>query len=165
MIMRCWDARITHRPTFKGLYEELYNNEITIPMREAEELSANHSTTTTSLNFKTHPQAIYTKLEELTESFSHIITIYHYVAMKNRCKGSTSLFIFESKSPIEVPLAGYIQAKSLPYIGSWIQFSLAIISNLCNNSIEQPQPMVSTRTQEFQNGQCLSLIRMVYTML
>ncbi|RHZ57701.1 hypothetical protein Glove_384g13 [Diversispora epigaea] len=51
--------------------------------------------------------------------------------------------------PIEAPLADYIQAKSLPYIGSWIQFSLVIISNLCNNSIEQPQPIVSTHTQEF----------------
>ncbi|RHZ83318.1 hypothetical protein Glove_97g12 [Diversispora epigaea] len=52
-------------------------------------------------------------------------------------------------NPMETPLAGYIQAKSLPYIGSWIQFSLDIISNLCNNSIEQPQPMVSTPKQEF----------------
>ncbi|RHZ77300.1 hypothetical protein Glove_182g24 [Diversispora epigaea] len=51
--------------------------------------------------------------------------------------------------PIEAPLVGYIQAKSLPHIGSWIQFSLAIISNSCDNSIEQPQPMVSTPTQEF----------------
>ncbi|RHZ60341.1 hypothetical protein Glove_355g48 [Diversispora epigaea] len=50
-----------------------------------------------------------------------------------------------SSYPIETPL----EAKSLPYIGSWIQFFPAIISNLCNNSIEQPQPMVSTHTQEF----------------
>ncbi|RHZ71090.1 hypothetical protein Glove_262g77 [Diversispora epigaea] len=51
--------------------------------------------------------------------------------------------------PIEAPLAGYIQAKALPHIGSWTQFSPAIISNLCNDSIEQPQPMVSTHTQAF----------------
>ncbi|RHZ69926.1 hypothetical protein Glove_276g61 [Diversispora epigaea] len=107
MIMRCWDARITHRPTFKELYKELdkYFNDylkrtsaIIIQIKEAEEFSKNQETnvssTTTPLNYKTHPQAIYTsrllnfsnlpkpvneqnfekKLEVLTESFSHIIT-------------------------------------------------------------------------------------------
>ncbi|RHZ80040.1 hypothetical protein Glove_139g93 [Diversispora epigaea] len=54
--------------------------------------------------------------------------------------------------PIESPLAGYIQAKVLPYIGSWIQFSPAIISNLCNDSIEQPQPMVSTHIFKMDNA-------------
>ncbi|RHZ83748.1 hypothetical protein Glove_87g79 [Diversispora epigaea] len=44
---------ITKDPEVLESYEELCNNEL-------EELSANHSTTTTSLNFKTHPQAIYT---------------------------------------------------------------------------------------------------------
>src|SRR6185369_8634495 len=50
IIMRCWDARTTHRPTFEELYKELYkhyrdynknnrnnNNEITIQIKEAEE--------------------------------------------------------------------------------------------------------------------------------
>ncbi|RHZ69973.1 hypothetical protein Glove_276g92 [Diversispora epigaea] len=49
----CWDARL-----------DKYNNEITIPIKEAEEVSKNQetidTTTTTSLNYKTRPQAIYT---------------------------------------------------------------------------------------------------------
>ncbi|RHZ83368.1 hypothetical protein Glove_97g56 [Diversispora epigaea] len=106
IIMQCWDARITHRPTFKELYKELNkhywdydknynnNNEITIQIKEAEEFSKNQTTeiTPTPVNYKTHPQAIYTsrllnfsnlpepkneenfekKLEELTESFYQI---------------------------------------------------------------------------------------------
>ncbi|RHZ85145.1 hypothetical protein Glove_71g80 [Diversispora epigaea] len=111
VIMRCWDARTTHRPTFGELHKELdkyycdykrnnyeNNNEITILIKETEEFSKNQETTDTTtktpLNYKTHPQAIYTsrllnfsnlprpkneenfekELEELTESFSHIIT-------------------------------------------------------------------------------------------
>ncbi|RHZ80712.1 hypothetical protein Glove_132g286 [Diversispora epigaea] len=42
-IMRCWNARVTHRPTFEELAIELIN-----------------STTTTPLNYQTHSQAIYT---------------------------------------------------------------------------------------------------------
>ncbi|RHZ50323.1 hypothetical protein Glove_501g6 [Diversispora epigaea] len=105
--MRCWDARVTHRPTFKELYDELYkysrdyrknesknNNEITIQIVNSEKLSKNlgltNSTTSTPMNYKTHPEAIYTsrllnysslpkpkndedfenELEELTESTS-----------------------------------------------------------------------------------------------
>ncbi|RHZ58640.1 hypothetical protein Glove_372g123 [Diversispora epigaea] len=73
MIMRCWDARVTHRPTFNELYDELrkYNydfsnqhSEIVIQIKKAEEISANqesiNTTTTTPLNYQTHPQAIYT---------------------------------------------------------------------------------------------------------
>ncbi|RHZ75569.1 hypothetical protein Glove_212g132 [Diversispora epigaea] len=75
IIMRCWDARITHRPTFDELDKELYkywmdyrknnfdnNNEITIQIKEAEEFSKNQTTSgaTTPTNYKTHPQAIYT---------------------------------------------------------------------------------------------------------
>ncbi|RHZ83300.1 hypothetical protein Glove_97g110 [Diversispora epigaea] len=74
IIMRCWDARITHRPTFKELEKELWkyyndycknnknnNNEITIQIKEAEEFSKNQTTDTiTSVNYKTHLQAIYT---------------------------------------------------------------------------------------------------------
>ena len=100
IIMRCWDARITHRPTFDELFNELYKyqddyrnkiNEITIQIKEAEEFSKNQTTTTT-LNYKTHPQAIYTsrllnfsnlpkpkneenferELEELTKSMSDL---------------------------------------------------------------------------------------------
>ncbi|RHZ60924.1 hypothetical protein Glove_350g61 [Diversispora epigaea] len=72
LIMRCWDARITHRPTFKELYKFLdkhrkdyrkngfeNKNEITIQIKEAEEFSKNQ-TTATPMNYKTHPQAIYT---------------------------------------------------------------------------------------------------------
>ncbi|RHZ55279.1 hypothetical protein Glove_417g65 [Diversispora epigaea] len=109
VIMRCWDARITHRPTFNELKKELNkywdgyyennfdnNNEITIQIKEAEEFFKNQTTTDTTtktpINYKTHPQAIYTsrllnfsslpkpkndenfekKLEELTESFYQI---------------------------------------------------------------------------------------------
>ncbi|RHZ87666.1 hypothetical protein Glove_33g175 [Diversispora epigaea] len=74
MIMRCWDARVTHRPTFKELFDELkkyYNDyrndkdsEIRIQIENSEKLSKNlrlkNSTTTTPLNYQTHPQAIYT---------------------------------------------------------------------------------------------------------
>ncbi|RHZ83801.1 hypothetical protein Glove_87g236 [Diversispora epigaea] len=79
MIMRCWDARVTNRPTFKELEDELdkyyndyrnyisegKNSEIGIQIKKAEEFSANQestntTTTTTPLNYQTHPQAIYT---------------------------------------------------------------------------------------------------------
>ncbi|RHZ75000.1 hypothetical protein Glove_218g45 [Diversispora epigaea] len=112
IIMRCWDARVTHRPTFKELEGELLkyyydykgyleegknkDSEIGIQIKKAEEFSANQestdTTTTTPLNYQTHPQAIYTsrllnysklpkpkneenfekKLEELTESMSNL---------------------------------------------------------------------------------------------
>ncbi|RHZ57542.1 hypothetical protein Glove_386g20 [Diversispora epigaea] len=114
MVMRCWDARVTHRPTFEELENELLkyhvvytdyfykeknqDSEIVIQINKAEEFSANqestNTTTTTSLNYQTHPQAIYTsrllnysklpkpkneenferELEELTKSFFHINT-------------------------------------------------------------------------------------------
>ncbi|RHZ55151.1 hypothetical protein Glove_420g86 [Diversispora epigaea] len=71
IIMRCWDARVTHRPTFKELKKELdkysnnyewnKNSEITIQIDKAEEFSKNQeAANTTPLNYKTHPQAIYT---------------------------------------------------------------------------------------------------------
>ncbi|RHZ83301.1 hypothetical protein Glove_97g113 [Diversispora epigaea] len=109
IIMRCWDARMTRRPTFDELdkeldkylgdyYEKNYknSNEITIQIKEAEEFSKNQTTavttTTTTANYKTHPQAIFTsrlldfsnlpgpknevnfekELEELSESFYQI---------------------------------------------------------------------------------------------
>ncbi|RHZ80036.1 hypothetical protein Glove_139g96 [Diversispora epigaea] len=115
MIMKCWDARVTHRPTFEQLFDDLKHcinyddyleqgknkdSEIGIQIKKAEEFSANQestnttTTTTTPLNYKTHPQAIYTsrllnysklpkpkneenferEIKEITESFSHIIT-------------------------------------------------------------------------------------------
>ncbi|RHZ87605.1 hypothetical protein Glove_33g159 [Diversispora epigaea] len=190
MIMRCWDARVTHRPTFKELFDELKkyyddydnnnNSEIRIQIENSEKLSKNlrlkNSTTTTPLNYQTHPQAIYTsrllnfsklpkpkneekferELEELTKSTSTLSIVasklHETIITEKKSKiknipGISKYFYWEW--PIEVPLAGYIKAKSLPYIGSWIQFSPAVISNLCNDSIEQPQPMVSTHTQEF----------------
>ncbi|RHZ48282.1 hypothetical protein Glove_553g27 [Diversispora epigaea] len=115
IIMRCWDARVTHRPTFEELEDELreywsdydaylkegknQDSEIVIQIKKAEEFSANQEltnpTTTTPLNYQTHPQAIYTsrllnysklpkpkneenferELEELTESMSLLIRI------------------------------------------------------------------------------------------
>ncbi|RHZ87068.1 hypothetical protein Glove_40g68 [Diversispora epigaea] len=80
MIMRCWDARVTYRPTFEELKDELKkyfddycryledrknkDSEIVIQFKKAEEFSANqestNSTITTPLNYQTHPQAIYT---------------------------------------------------------------------------------------------------------
>ncbi|RHZ83698.1 hypothetical protein Glove_88g2 [Diversispora epigaea] len=104
-IMRCWDARVTHRPTFKELRNELWkyyldyynkDSEIVIQIKKAEEFSANqestNTSTTTPLNYQTHPQAVYTsrllnysnlpkpkneenfekELEELTESMSNL---------------------------------------------------------------------------------------------
>ncbi|RHZ79976.1 hypothetical protein Glove_139g259 [Diversispora epigaea] len=59
VIMRCWDARITCRPTFTELHREVAkyyygyrenlcknNNEITIQIKEAEEFSKNQTTST-----------------------------------------------------------------------------------------------------------------------
>ncbi|RHZ86277.1 hypothetical protein Glove_52g37 [Diversispora epigaea] len=82
IIMSCWDARVTHRPTFEELEDELWeyyndytgyldleknqDSEIVIQIKKAEEFSANQeltnttTTTTTTLNYQTHPQAIYT---------------------------------------------------------------------------------------------------------
>ncbi|RHZ75590.1 hypothetical protein Glove_212g205 [Diversispora epigaea] len=83
MIMRCWDARVTYRPTFYELNDELWkyytdyddylkygknkDSEIVIQIKKAEEFSANQestntttTTTPTPLNYQTHPQAIYT---------------------------------------------------------------------------------------------------------
>ncbi|RHZ88620.1 hypothetical protein Glove_21g171 [Diversispora epigaea] len=81
MIMRCWDARVTNRPTFKELFKELdkyyddyeyylreeknKDSEIGVQIKKAEEFSANQestntTTTKTPLNYQTHPQAIYT---------------------------------------------------------------------------------------------------------
>ncbi|RHZ83340.1 hypothetical protein Glove_97g102 [Diversispora epigaea] len=71
MIMQCWDARITHRPTFDELHEKFKkyysdyknfdnNNEITIQIKKSEEPSKNLTIPTTPTNYKTHPQAIYT---------------------------------------------------------------------------------------------------------
>ncbi|RHZ83822.1 hypothetical protein Glove_87g245 [Diversispora epigaea] len=81
-IMRCWDARVAHRPTFEELYDELWkyyndyrnylekgkneDSEIVTQIKKVEEFSANQestnttTTTTTPLNYQTHPQAIYT---------------------------------------------------------------------------------------------------------
>ncbi|RHZ82559.1 hypothetical protein Glove_109g36 [Diversispora epigaea] len=79
MIMRCWDARVTHRPTFEELKNETYkyysdymendstnNNEITIQIKKSDEFSTSTNATAinietaASLNYRTHPQAIYT---------------------------------------------------------------------------------------------------------
>ncbi|RHZ84351.1 hypothetical protein Glove_83g40 [Diversispora epigaea] len=74
-IMRCWDARVTHRPTLKELSEELgkyYNDyfphipnnfhkdsEIVIQIKKAEEFSANQeSTNTTTTTTPIHKQFI-----------------------------------------------------------------------------------------------------------
>ncbi|RHZ89648.1 hypothetical protein Glove_13g186 [Diversispora epigaea] len=71
MIMRCWDARVTHRPTFKEYEDYFYeaknkDSEIVIQIKKAEEFSENQESTnttttiTTPLDNQTHPQAIYT---------------------------------------------------------------------------------------------------------
>ncbi|RHZ76127.1 hypothetical protein Glove_203g60 [Diversispora epigaea] len=106
MIMRCWDARVIHRPTFEELFKELKDyyqdykknkdSENGIQIKKAEEFfpSTNTITTTNPLDYKTHPQAIYTsrllnfsslpkpkndeifekELEELTKSDSDLST-------------------------------------------------------------------------------------------
>ena len=48
-------------------------------------------------------------------------------------------------------LKDHWQARSLPHIGSWTLFSPAEISDLCDGSIVQPQPTVSTHTQASSN--------------
>ncbi|RHZ89620.1 hypothetical protein Glove_13g97 [Diversispora epigaea] len=100
IIMRCWDARVTHRPTFEELRDELnkYSEEFSA---NQESTNVTNSTTKTPLNYQTHPQAIYTsrflnysnlpkpnneenferELEELTKS------------MSNLCPSNSDLFI------------------------------------------------------------------------
>ncbi|RHZ79165.1 hypothetical protein Glove_151g71 [Diversispora epigaea] len=74
IIMRCWDARVTHRPTFDELnenfnyytnnYEEKNyenSNEITIQIDNSEKSYKNlRSISATPVSYKTHPEAIYT---------------------------------------------------------------------------------------------------------
>ncbi|RHZ85811.1 hypothetical protein Glove_60g108 [Diversispora epigaea] len=101
----------------------------------------------------THTQAF----SKWTMPMPHLNGIYNLIlicqdpGIKNLKLKLSSEFqsIFYWEWPIEASLAGYIQTKALPYIGSWIQFPPAIISNLCNDPIEQPQPMLSTHTQAF----------------
>ncbi|RHZ88648.1 hypothetical protein Glove_21g64 [Diversispora epigaea] len=82
IIMRCWDARVTHRPTFEELHKELNkchddyrenyfknNNEITIQIDNAVKLFKNKSKrglwrlirdkSTTPLNYQIHPEAFF----------------------------------------------------------------------------------------------------------
>ncbi|RHZ83530.1 hypothetical protein Glove_91g54 [Diversispora epigaea] len=115
MIMRCWDAQVTHRPTFEELFDELkkyYNDyrndkdsEIRIQIENSEKLSKNlglaNSTTPTPLNYQTHPQAIYTsrllnfsklpkpKNEENFERELEELTKF----MSNLCPSNSDLFI------------------------------------------------------------------------
>ncbi|RHZ55694.1 hypothetical protein Glove_411g23 [Diversispora epigaea] len=116
MIMRCWDARVTHRPTFKELRNELMkyssesdyrykDSEIGIQIENSEKLSKNlglkNSATTTPLNYQTHPQAIYTsrlldfsklpkpKNEENFERELEELT----ESMSNLCPSNSDLFI------------------------------------------------------------------------
>ncbi|RHZ70074.1 hypothetical protein Glove_275g7 [Diversispora epigaea] len=132
MIMRCWDARVTHRPTFNELFNEFYkyyndyydkDSEIVIQIKKAEEFSANQestnittTTTTTPLNYKTHPLAIYTsrllnysnlskpkneenferELEELTKSFSHITTKIQLNYDRNKPQASEHIVISQA---------------------------------------------------------------------
>ncbi|RHZ76967.1 hypothetical protein Glove_187g72 [Diversispora epigaea] len=81
IIMKCWDAQFTNRPTFKEVFDELWryycdhevfknNNEITIQIKKAEDFCKNKAnrgfklstnlTIPSSLNHQTHPHAIYT---------------------------------------------------------------------------------------------------------
>ncbi|RHZ79123.1 hypothetical protein Glove_151g85 [Diversispora epigaea] len=74
IIMRCWDARATHRPTFNELSKVFWKyyvdykinqsknkNEITIQIENSEKLYKNLKLTNpTPMNYKIHPKAIYT---------------------------------------------------------------------------------------------------------
>ncbi|RHZ88839.1 hypothetical protein Glove_21g72 [Diversispora epigaea] len=73
IIMRCWDARVTHRPTFKELEKELWkyhyyykdngyknNYEITFQILKAAKFSKHLNNTMNPYNYQTHPEAIYT---------------------------------------------------------------------------------------------------------
>ncbi|RHZ85786.1 hypothetical protein Glove_60g167 [Diversispora epigaea] len=115
IIMRCWDARVTHRPTFEEFWKELWeyyydyrddkNSEIRIQIENSEKLSKNlgltTTTTTTPLHYQTHPQAIYTsrllnfsklpkpKNEENFEMELEELTN----SMSNLCPSNSDLFI------------------------------------------------------------------------
>ena len=65
-IMRCWDARVTHRPTFEELYDELFeyhkdyrdyleegknkDSEIVIQIENSEKLSKNLGLTNSTIS-------------------------------------------------------------------------------------------------------------------
>ncbi|RHZ86337.1 hypothetical protein Glove_52g87 [Diversispora epigaea] len=59
MIMRCWGARITHRPTFLELFDELFKYYVDY-FENIKSKRLGNSTTPTPMNYETHPEAIYT---------------------------------------------------------------------------------------------------------
>ncbi|RHZ81466.1 hypothetical protein Glove_120g63 [Diversispora epigaea] len=101
MIMRCWDARVTHRPTLEELSKNLKkyfidyrdyfykgknkDSEIVIQIKKAEEFSANQESTnttttktTTPLNYQTHPLGLWCDPEERESIRERIICeLYH----------------------------------------------------------------------------------------
>ena len=51
--------------------------------------------------------------------------------------------MFHFEWPIDGEYAGYIQARSLPHIGSWSQFSPFEISKLTITPINKPTPNIT----------------------
>ena len=52
---------------------------------------------------------------------------------------------FEWKWPVIGQFAGYIQARPLPHIGTWIEFSPAQVASFCGAS-HRPSPTISDPT-------------------
>ncbi|RHZ85757.1 hypothetical protein Glove_60g91 [Diversispora epigaea] len=93
IIMRCWDAQVSHRPTFEELENELkkysydYHNdkdsEFRIQIENSEKLSKNLgliNSTPTPLNYQTHPQAIYTRVNPNNPEKKNIFGVLPYIA-------------------------------------------------------------------------------------
>jgi hypothetical protein len=62
----------------------------------------------------------------------------------NTLSGNSNFF--EWTWPIEGEFAGYIQARSLPNIGKWNNFSPAKLQQLQKKDLPKPQPAVSAHS-------------------
>jgi len=68
---------------------------------------------------------------------------------RNKDKGKIKTFVGISKLnewqwPIDGPFAGYIQARSLPDIGNFVNYSPTQIIQSSTTTIEKPNPQTST---------------------
>src|SRR5205823_5449379 len=68
---------------------------------------------------------------------------------REKNKGKIKTFIGISKLnewqwPINGPFAGYVQARSLPNIGNFINYSLTQIEQSSTTTVEKPNPQIST---------------------
>ena len=68
---------------------------------------------------------------------------------REKNKGKIKTFVGISKlnewqCPINGPFAGYVQARSLPNIGNFINYSLTQIEQSSTTTVKKPNPQIST---------------------